>query len=368
MVGALDGLVVADFSRVLAGPYATMMFADLGATVIKVERPGSGDDTRSWGPPYDADGVATYFGAVNRNKESVAIDLGTDDGRDRARELIDGADIVVENFRAGTMERLGLGYDSLRERHPDLIYCSITGFGRAGGAHMPGYDLLLQAVGGMMSITGTDPDTPVKVGVAVVDVLAGLHASVGILAALRHRDVTGEGQRVDVDLLSVSLSSLVNQASGYLGAGKVPEAMGNRHPSVAPYQVLATADRPIALAVGNDGQFGKLLEAIGRDDLIGDDRFTTNSARVGRREELAAEIEKSLRTAGADHWYRVLTDAGVPAGPINDVAEAFELADSLGIPATAQIPGSSTPTTTNPIRLSRTPVSYRTAPPPMPES
>lgn len=210
--GALDGLVVADFTRVLAGPYATMMLADLGADVVKIERPGAGDDTRTWGPPFTADGIATYFASVNRNKKSVTLDLRDPDDLARAREIALQADVVIENFRAGTMERLGLGYDQLRSEKPDLVYCSITGFGRDGGAALPGYDLLVQAVGGLMSVTGSGPDEPVKVGVAVVDVLAGLHAGLGILAALRHRDRTGQGQRVDVDLFSASLSSLVNQA------------------------------------------------------------------------------------------------------------------------------------------------------------
>lgn len=265
--GALDGIVVVDFSRVLAGPYATMMLGDFGAEVIKIERPVLGDDTRHWGPPHDSAGVATYYNAVNRNKRSVALDLTDPDDVQRARELVRGADIVVENFRAGTMEKLGLGYDEVRTLRPDVIYCSITGFGRAGGADLPGYDLLLQAVGGLMSVTGTEPGDPTKVGVALVDVLAGLHALSGILAALAYRDRTGEGQRVDTNLLSVLLSSLVNQASGYVGAGVVPQMMGNRHPSVAPYQTFDTADRPIAVAVGNDKQFRAFLRGTRQPGL-----------------------------------------------------------------------------------------------------
>ncbi|GAA1482611.1 CoA transferase [Gordonia sinesedis] len=365
---ALGGLVIADFSRVLAGPYATMMLADLGAEVVKVERPDSGDDTRAWGPPFGPDGTATYFAAVNRNKRSVSIDLATPAGQREARELIASADVVVENFRDGTMERLGLGYDQVRDdelrgQRPELVYCSITGFGRAGGASLPGYDLLVQAVGGLMSVTGSGSDEPVKVGVAVVDVLAGLHAAVGILAALRHRDRTGAGQRVDVDLFSVSLSSLVNQASAYLGAGVVPTAMGNRHPSIVPYQVFSTATRPIVLAVGNDAQFARLAAVLGRPELADDPRFRSNADRVEHRDALVTEIERSLTTADADHWYAACTDAGVPAGPINSVADAFDLADELGIPARATIPGYPTPTTANPIRMSETPVRYRTPPP-----
>lgn len=363
MTGALDGVVVLDFSRVLAGPYATMMLGDLGAEVIKVERPGTGDDTRQWGPPYDSAGVATYFNAVNRNKRSIALDLGDPVDRQAARDLVADADIVIENFRPGTMEKLGLGYEDLRAIRPDVIYCSITGFGRGGGAALPGYDLLVQAVGGLMSVTGTEPGDPTKAGVALVDVLAGLHALSGVLAALVHRDRTGEGQRVDTDLLSVLLSSLVNQASGYLGAGVVPEMMGNRHPSIAPYQTFETADRPVAVAVGTDKQFRAFTEAIGLPGLADDERFSTNPARVANRDALCAVIEPAMHKEGADHWYTVLTTAGVPAGPINDVSEAFAFARRLGIDATVPVPGSPTLQVANPITLSATPVSYRSAPP-----
>lgn len=360
---ALDGIVVVDFSRVLAGPYATMMLGDFGAEVIKIERPGTGDDTREWGPPYDADGVATYFNAVNRNKRSVVLDLTDPGDITRARELVSRADIVVENFRPGTMEKLGLGYEDLCAIRPDLIYCSITGFGRGGGAELPGYDLLVQAVGGLMSVTGTEPGDPTKAGVALVDVLAGLHASTGILAALTHRDRTGAGQRVDTNLFSVLLSSMVNQASGYLGAGAVPQMMGNRHPSIAPYQTFDTADRPIAVAVGNDKQFRAFTTAIGEPALADDPRFGTNPQRVAHRDALCAIIEAAMKENGADHWYSVLTAASVPAGPINDLSEAFAFADELGIEATVPVPGSSTPQVANPITLSATPVTYRSGPP-----
>ncbi len=355
------GIVVVDFSRVLAGPYATMMLGDFGAEVIKVERPGTGDDTRHWGPPHDSSGVATYFNAVNRNKRSVALDLTDPADLRRARHLVSGADIVVENFRAGTMEKLGLGYDDVRQIRPDVIYCSITGFGREGGAALPGYDLLVQAVGGLMSVTGTEPGDPTKAGVALVDVLAGLHALSGILAALAHRDRTGQGQRVDTNLLAVLLSSLVNQASGYLGAGVVPGMMGNRHPSIAPYQTFDTADRPIAIAVGNDKQFRAFAAAIGRPEWADDPRFVTNPLRVANRDALCALIETDLGRHGADHWYRTLTDVGVPAGPINDVSEAFAFARDLGIAATVSVPGSPTLQVANPITLSATPVRYRSA-------
>ncbi|MBN3513539.1 CaiB/BaiF CoA transferase family protein [Mycolicibacterium nivoides] len=361
--GALDGITVIDFSRVLAGPYATMMLGDFGADVIKIERPGVGDDTREWGPPYDADGVATYFNAVNRNKRSLVLDLTDPGDVARARELVSRADIVVENFRPGTMEKLGLGYEDLRAIRPDLIYCSITGFGRGGGAELPGYDLLVQAVGGLMSVTGTEPGDPTKAGVAMVDVLAGLHALSGILAALAHRDRTGAGQRVDTNLFSVLLSSMVNQASGYLGAGTVPQMMGNRHPSIAPYQTFDTADRPIAVAVGNDKQFRAFATAIGEPALADDPRFGTNPQRVAHRDALCAIIETAMKKNGADHWYSVLTAASVPAGPINDLSEAFAFAGELGIEATVPVPGTSTPQVANPITLSATPVTYRSGPP-----
>jgi crotonobetainyl-CoA:carnitine CoA-transferase CaiB-like acyl-CoA transferase len=360
---ALDGVVVVDFSRVLAGPYATMLLGDFGADIIKIERPKIGDDTREWGPPYDSDGVATYFNAVNRNKRSVVLDLTDSDDVARARELVAGADIVVENFRPGTMEKLGLGYDTLRPLRPDLIYCAITGFGRNGGADLPGYDLLVQAVGGLMSITGPRPGEPTKVGVAVVDVLAGLHAVAGILVALAHRDRTGQGQRVDTDLLSVLLSSMVNQASGYLGAGSIPAIMGNRHPSIAPYQTFSTADRPIAVAVGNDKQFKLLAHALQLPELAEDERFASNALRVRNRDALCDILMPVLKTQGADHWYALLTGIGVPAGPINDMAEAFAFAEKLGLTVTASVPGSPTPQVANPISMSVTPPAYRSAPP-----
>jgi crotonobetainyl-CoA:carnitine CoA-transferase CaiB-like acyl-CoA transferase len=364
--GALDGVVVVDFSRVLAAPYATMILADFGAEVIKIERPGSGDETRQWGPPYDAAGQATYFNAVNRNKRTVVLDLTQEADRAAARELVAGADVVVENFRPGTMEKLGLGYDDLRAIRPELIYCAITGFGDGGGAALPGYDLLVQALGGLMSVTGPGPGHPTKAGVALVDVLAGLHALSGILLALRHRDRTGQGQRVDTDLFSALLSSLVNQASGYLGAGVIPQPMGNRHPSVVPYQTFETGDRPIAVAVGNDKQFAALARVLGKPELATDARFSSNPARVANREVLIEELEAAFATRGADDWYDALVAVGVPAGPINDVAEAFAFAERLGIAATVDIDGASAPQVANPIRLSATPPTYRLAPPPFP--
>ncbi|GAC02839.1 CaiB/BaiF family protein [Gordonia namibiensis NBRC 108229] len=363
-LGALDGLVIADFGRVLAGPYATMLLADLGAEVVKVERPGVGDDTRSWGPPWVGD-QSSYFLSVNRNKRSVAIDLSDPEGLEEARRLVERADVVVENFMPGTMDRLGLGYDAVAGLRPDVVYCSVTGFG--GNNQLPGYDLLIQAVGGLMSITGPDPQTPTKVGVAVVDVITGLHAAVGILSALRHRDRTGEGQRIEVNLLSSLLSALANQSSGYVAAGVVPTAMGNRHPSITPYEVFRTADRPFVLAVGNDRQFASLCEVLGRPDLPADERYATNSARVANRQELVAILNDTLSTASADHWFDALTARRVPCGPLNDIADAVALAERLGLDPVVEIadPRRDEPfrSVANPIRMSATPPRYRSAPP-----
>ncbi|WP_326627904.1 CoA transferase [Nonomuraea fuscirosea] len=402
MSGALSGLLVADFSRVLAGPYATMLLADLGAEVVKVERPGAGDDTRAWGPPY-AEGEATYFLGVNRNKRSIALDLRAD--AEVARALAARADVLVENFRPGTMERLGLGYERLRELNPGLVYCSITGFGSGAGAGLPGYDLIAQAVGGLMSVTGEPGGPGTKAGVALVDVITGLHAALGILAALRHRDTTGRGgrvgapaadpgpadgastagqglsdgasaagqgvsggepgggvgQRVEVSLLSSLLSALTNHSSAYAAAGVVPRAMGNRHPSIVPYEVFQAADRPIVIAAGNDRQYRALCAVLDRDDLAGDPRYATNAARVAARETLVPALDKALAGRSADEWFERLTAAGVPCGPINDLAAAFALAADLGLEPAVDLDGVGQ--VANPVRMSATPPSYRRPPP-----
>ncbi len=356
-MGALDGVLVADFSRVLAGPLATMLLGDLGADVVKVERPGAGDDTRSWGPPF-RDGESTYNLSVNRNKRSVELDLADEGDVELARELARRADVLVENFHVGALDRYGLGYDDLRARNAGLVYCSITGFGREGGAQMAGYDFILQAVGGLMSITGDDE--PRKVGVALVDVVAGLFATVGIVAALRARERSGEGQRVDVNLLSSVLAAMVNQSSAYVAGGEVPGRMGNAHPSIAPYETLQAADGPLAVAAGNDGQFAVLCEVLGLDALTSDARFSTNPARVSHRDELVKELEDVLRSRGTAEWVRLLTEAGVACGPVNDVAAAFELAASLGLDPIVE---GRVPTVADPIGLSRDPVRYDRPPP-----
>ncbi len=318
MPTALGNLRILDFSRVLAGPFATMVLGDLGATVLKIERPGVGDDTRAWGPPWDARGAATYFQSVNRNKQSLVLDLASAEGIGQAHALAAAADVVVENFRPGLMDDLGLGYKALRDTNPGLIYCSITGFG-ASATQLPGYDLLVQALGGLMSITGSPDGPPQKVGVALVDVLTGLFASVGILSALIHRSVSGAGQRVDVDLLSSLLAAMVNQSSAFTAAGSVSTRMGNQHPSIAPYELVRCADGDLVLAVGNDRQFAALCQVIGAPQLALDPRFADNASRVGNRAALLDELERCLRRRPAVDWAADLIGARVPAGVVNDI-------------------------------------------------
>jgi crotonobetainyl-CoA:carnitine CoA-transferase CaiB-like acyl-CoA transferase len=364
-VGALEGVLVADFSRILSGPLATMLMGDLGATVVKVERPGAGDDTRAWGPPFRGDD-STYHLSVNRNKRSVTLDLTEPEDLELARTLALRADVLVENFRFGAMERRGLGYEDLSGANQGLVYCSISGFGRAGGAELAGYDFIAQATGGLMSVTGDPDGEPKKVGVALVDVVAGLYATVGILAALRARDRTGHGQRVDVNLLSSILAALANQSSAHVAAGVTPGRMGNAHPSIAPYETLRTADAPVAVAAGNDAQFAALCSAVGDPGLANDDRFATNPARVAHRPELKAALEGHLAAATADEWVTALTAAGVPCGRVNDIAQAFELARELELPSVVEIAREgeeAVPTVANPIGLSATPPEYSLPPP-----
>jgi crotonobetainyl-CoA:carnitine CoA-transferase CaiB-like acyl-CoA transferase len=370
MSSALEGIRILDFSRILAGPFATMVLGDLGAEVLKVERVGSGDDTRSWGPPFDARGVATYFDAINRNKTSVALDLRDPNDRERAQRLAVESDVVVENFRPGVMDGFGLGYETLCAQSPGLVYCSITGFGRGAGAQLPGYDLLVQAMGGLMSITGDPEGEPQKVGVALVDVLAGLFCSVGILAALRHRDRTGQGQRVEVSLLGALLGALVNQASGYTIAGVVPGRLGNAHPSISPYELYPCAHGELVLAVGNDRQFASLARVLGAAELAEDPRFRTNPDRVTNRGALRAQLIELLAKRSAEEWSESLMGVGVPAGVVNDLAGAFALAQRLGLDPTVGVAleeGGEMRLPRNPIGLSLTPPSYRTAPPTLPE-
>lgn len=358
--GALDGVVVADFSRILAGPYMTMLLADLGATVVKVESP-AGDETRQWGPPWD-DGVSTYYKSINRNKKSVVLDLRRDEDKLLARELAGRADILVENLRPGAMARYGLGYGDVARDNPEVIYCSISGFGsQQGGAHLPGYDLLGQAISGLMSVTGEPDGRPLKVGVAVVDVLCGLHASIGVLAALHARGETGRGQLVEVDLLSSALSALVNQASGFLLAGATPRAAGNAHPSVAPYETFTVADGSIAVAVGSDRQFSVLCSVLDLGPLDQDPAYATNAARVANRPALASRIEQRLASLDRREALALLGAAGVPSGPVNTMDEAFAFAESIGLEPVWTSDGDDY--VRAPFRLSGTPPEVRTPAP-----
>lgn len=357
----LAGVLVADFSRVLAGPLAASTLADLGAEVIKVERPGVGDDTRRWGPPWTETSSA-YFESVNRSKRSVELDLADPTDLRLAQELAGRCDVLLENFRTGTLERHGLGYADVAAKNPGVVYASVTGFGSDEGAHLPGYDFLIQAVGGLMSITGT-PEEPTKVGVALVDVLTSKDAVVAILAALRARDHLGRGQHVEVNLLSSLLGSLVNQASTYLTTGRAPGRMGNQHPSIAPYETLAAKDGHLAVCCGNDGQFRRLLDVLGRPTLADDPRFSQNAERVAHRTVLVQLLEELLGTDTVDAWVERLTAVHVPAGKVGSVADAIDLAARLGLKPTVSV-GAGHPTQVrSPLSFSTTPITHYAAPP-----
>lgn len=363
MTRSLDGIVVVDFSRILAGPYASMLLGDLGASVIKVERPGMGDESRSWGPPFASSGMSAYYLSVNRNKRSIDLDLGRDKDFAIARELVTNADIVLENFRPGVMESFGLGYEKLREWNPGIVFCSITGFG--SHVDVPGYDFLVQAASGLMSVTGDPNGEAFKTGVAIVDVVTGLHAVAGVLAAVHERERSGIGQRVDVNLFLSALSSLVNQASNFLVGGEAPKRMGNRHPNIAPYEVVRTASDPIAIAVGNNRQFERLSRAIAQPSMAREPRWRNNANRVANRETLVARIEDSLSREDAEHWLRVLRENSVPCGPINSIPEALRFAREIGNEpmVLTSDSGDDVPQIASPIKLSRTPVDYGRTPP-----
>lgn len=334
MNGSLDGVRVLDLSRVLAGPYCTMLLGDLGAEVIKVERPGQGDDLRSWGPPFGPSGDSTYFLGVNRNKKGVAVDLQTDAGREVVQRLAATCDVMVENFRVGMLDGLGLGYEQLREHNPGLVYCSVTGYGHSGPwASRPGYDVMLQAMGGLMSVTGEPEGQPMRVGVAIVDVCTGLHAAVGILSALQARAHTGRGQRVDLSLLATSLSVLPNLTAGYLIAGETPARLGTGHPNVTPYGVFATADSYVVIAVGTDAHWGRLCTALGHDETAGDSRYAKNSDRMARREEVEGLVRTWCAQHSTDELSVRLTEHDVPHGPVNTIPEtlAHDQVRALGI-------------------------------------
>jgi crotonobetainyl-CoA:carnitine CoA-transferase CaiB-like acyl-CoA transferase len=357
--GPLDGLVVADFSRVLAGPYCTMLLGDLGAEVIKVESP-AGDDTRHWVPPL-RDDMGTYYLSINRNKRSVVLDLGAADDLDVAHRLVARADVMIQNFKPGGLVRFGLDYPTAKASNPGIVYCSISGFGTEGGASLPGYDLLVQGVSGLMSLTGSPDSEPMRAGVAVFDVITGLHSAVGILAALRQRAETGVGQHVETNLLSSALSALVNQTSAYVAGGVVPNRMGNAHLSIFPYEPFETADGELIVISGNDTQFRRLAEALGVPELADDERYATNLARNANRGTLKPILVARLATRTAQEWFDVLTAVGIPCGPINDVKGGVELADRLGLDPVVM--AGDVPTVRNPIGLDANPPSYRSAPP-----
>lgn len=329
MRGPLDGLVVADLSRVLAGPYASMLLADLGATVIKVESP-AGDDTRTWMPP-DKHGVATYYMSINRNKQSVVLDFTNPDDIELAHELFRRADVVIENFKPGGLAKFGLDYESAHAVNPALIYLSISGFGTAEGAWLPGYDLVVQAVSGLMSLTGDPDGPPYRAGISVFDVMTGLHGTIGVLAALNQRRETGEGQHIEVNLLSSAMSGLVNHTGAHAATGVVPTRMGNAHPSVYPYQPMPTRDRDVIIAAANDRQFQALCKVLGVEELAEDERFRLNVDRTANRDQLHPILLERLAEWSADDLFIALNRVGVPCGPINTIGEGMALAEQLGL-------------------------------------
>jgi len=362
-VGPLDGLLIADFSRVLAGPYCTMLLGDLGATVIKVESP-AGDDTRNWLPP-ERNGVATYYMAINRNKRSITLDLNDSTDLQLAHELASRADIFIENFKPGGLKRFSLDYDSVKQRNARIIYASISGFGTAQGASLPGYDLIVQAMSGLMSLTG-DADGPAyRSGISVFDVMAGLHTTIGILAALNHRNSTGEGQHVEVSLLATALSGMVNQTAAYVAGGVIPTRMGNAHPSLFPYESLPTADLDLIIAAGNNRQFAKLCEILGVPELMLDPRFANTKDRTHNREDLSPLLVERLRTKTANEWFRLLSAAGVPCGPINSVEGGITFAQEIGLNPVVEVGtgDDAVPMIRHPISFSLTPPRHDLPPP-----
>ena len=365
--GPLAGLLVADFSRILAGPYASMLLADMGAEVVKVESP-SGDDTRTWVPPARGE-RSTYYLAINRNKRSVALDFKDADDVALAQELAARADIVIENFRPGGLAKFGLDYESVAEANAAVVYASISGFGSTGGAALPGYDLIVQAISGLMSLTGDPDGEPYRAGISVFDVMSGMQATIGILAALRHRSETGVGQHVEVNLLSTALSGLVNQASAYVAGGVVPYRMGNSHPSLFPYEPLPTADGDLIITAGNDGQFAKLCKALGLPELVDDPRFGRNQDRTANRDELRPLLAERLRTRGRMEWFEELLAAGVACGPINTVDEGIAFAEKVGLDPVVTVGegDAATPSIRNPITFSATPTRYDLPPPELDE-
>ena len=372
MAGPLAGLKVLDLSRVLAGPWAGQILADLGADVIKLERPGAGDDTRGWGPPFvtkddGSTGDAAYFLAANRNKRSLALDLSRPEGQAVARRLAAESDVVLENFKRGDLARYGLDHANLASVKPDLIYCSITGFGQDGPhADRPGYDFMIQGMAGFMSLTGEAGGEPLRAGVAVADLTTGMYSVIAILAALRHRDATGEGQHIDMALFDVSFGWLANQAQNFLIGGRPPGRTGNTHPNLVPYQLFATATKPIIVAVGNDRQFAAFAAALGHAEWADDARFRLNRDRVGNRAVLVGLIQGVLAGRPAEHWLDAIDAAGVPVGPVNDLEQAFadsQVAARKLVVEQAHSQAGAIRTIAQPMKFSRTPPEYRSAPP-----
>jgi crotonobetainyl-CoA:carnitine CoA-transferase CaiB-like acyl-CoA transferase len=366
--GPLAGLLVADFSRILAGPYSTMLLADLGAEVVKVEGPG-GDDTRTWQPPV-REGVSTYYLGVNRNKRSVALDLKNPADLTLGQELARRADVVVENFKPGGLARYGLDYDTVAAENPGVVYASISGFGSGpGGAALPGYDLIVQAISGFMSLTGEADGEPYRAGVALFDVMAGLHATIGVLSALNHRHETGQGQHVEVNLLASALSGLVNQTSAFVAGGVVPFRMGNSHPSLFPYEPLPCADGELIITAGNDGQFRRLCEVLGVPELSEDPRFGRNEDRTANRDALRPLLVERLMTRSKMDWFRDIIGAGVPCGPINTIDQGVAFAEEIGLDPVVTVGegAAAVPAVRNPITFSATAAEYRLPPPALDE-
>ncbi|MEL7099377.1 MAG: CoA transferase [Pseudomonadota bacterium] len=371
--GALDGLFVLDLSRILAGPTCTQLLGDLGATVIKVENPNTGgDDTRGWGPNYarEADGTPTdlsaYFMAANRNKRSIAVDLSTQEGQQTVRALAARADVVIENYKPGGLSKFGLDHETLLRLHPGLVYCSISGFGQTGpNRDQPGYDLMAQGYGGIMSLTGDPEGAPTKVGVGIADVMCGMYATIGILAALRHRDQTGEGQHIDLSLVDASMAWLINEGTNYLTSGKVPERRGNAHPNIVPYDAFECSDGHILVAVGNDAQFRRFCDVLGLAETAADARFTTNVGRIEHRDALMQHLRPALRQIPKANVLTRLQSVKVPVGPIHDVAEALGSDQAQARGAVVEMTNGSADLRLlgNPLKLSRTPVTYRYPPP-----
>ena len=373
--GALDGIIVLDLSRILAGPTATQMMGDLGATIWKIENPKTGgDDTRAWGPPYapDKDGqdtdLSAYFMAANRNKKSIAVDLADPEGQRTLRAMAARADVVIENFKPGGLEKYGLDHATLCAAHPGLVYCSISGFGQTGpNRDKPGYDLMAQGYGGIMSLTGDPEGQPMKVGVGIADVMCGTYATIGILAALRHRDATGEGQHIDLALVDTQMAWLINEGTNYLTSGQNPVRRGNAHPNIVPYEVFAAADGHVILAVGNDGQFRRFCDFIGRPDLADNPNYATNPDRLAHRAALIAEISPLIAAHPMADIIAGLEARKVPVGPIHTVEQALSTDQAAARGAIVQMPAGDGETSVqllaNPLKLSRTPVAYRSAPP-----